>query len=76
MVGRAHAEETVNDDELRDEAEELLNRLDGSHITDMTPRDAAFVDSMLERFEQYGERTRVTRRQVFWLRDIAERVNA
>ena len=66
----------VNEDELRDEAEELLNRLDGSHMTDMTPRDAAFVNSMLERFEHYGEKTRITRPQVFWLRDIAERAGA
>ena len=63
----------MTDDELRDEAEELLERLSDRAIS---ARDFEFVNSLLERFEQYGERTRVTRRQVFWLRDIAERSGA
>lgn len=66
----------MNDDELRDEAEELLERLSDRDFEKMSQRDSDFVNSLMERFEQYGERTRVTRPQVFWLRDIAERVNA
>lgn len=65
----------MNDDELRDEAEELIERL-SDRSEALTERDAEFVTSLAERFEQYGERTRVTRPQVFWLRDIAERVGA
>ena len=65
----------VNEDELRDEAEELLERL-SDRASGLNAKDSEFVSSLLERFEQYGERTRVTRPQVFWLRDIAERAGA
>ena len=66
----------MNDDELRDEAEELLERLRNRAIDWLSHRDADFVNSLRERFEKYGERTRITRPQVFWLRDIAERTGA
>lgn len=58
-------------DELRDEAEVLVNRLVDHG---MSPQDGRFVQSMADRFAKYGEKTRVTRKQVFWLRDIAERL--
>ena len=60
-------------DELRDEAEELVKRLVGRG---MPRKDFDFVKAMAERFQRYGERTKVTRRQVFWLRGIAERVDS
>lgn len=66
----------MNEDELRDEAEELLERLSDRAIEGLSARDSEFVTSLLERFEQYGERTRITRPQVFWLRDIADRTGA
>lgn len=61
--------------ELRDEAFELLGRIE-DHLDDMTSKDRSFVYSLLEKRDDYGESMRVTRKQVFWLRDIAEKVDA
>lgn len=63
----------TNQYELRDEAKELVERL-VDHVAALPPRDGKFVQDMADRFEVYGDATRVTRPQVFWLRDIAERV--
>lgn len=65
----------MRDEELRDEAEELLNRLRGS-IETMRVRDRDFAESMVDRFEEYGDLTRVTHQQIFWLRDLVERYGA
>lgn len=61
------------EDELRSEAFEILDRIE-AHVTIMPERDVSFVEGLLERREHYGEKTAISRKQVFWLRDILERV--
>lgn len=51
--------------EARKHVEELID-----HVAAMAPNEAKFVQDMHERFEQYGERTFVSNKQLFWLRDI------
>lgn len=61
--------------ELRDEAFELLDRLE-DYTDGMSPKDRKFVEGLLEKRDDYDESMRVSRDQVFWLRDIAERMGA
>lgn len=57
--------------ELKDEAFELLDRLKDELLPE---KDGRFVAQMLERREEWGDEMLVSRKQVFWLRDIAERL--
>lgn len=56
--------------ELSDEAEELVARLRDAPLD---PKSSEFVLGLAQRLEQYGEKTSVSRKQIFWLRDLAER---
>jgi hypothetical protein len=38
-----------------------------------TDKEQDFVASLIDRFEQYGERTVISSKQLFWLRDLKER---
>ncbi len=40
----------------------------------LSGKDAQFVEDLRERFEQYGMKTAVSPRQLFYLRDIRDRV--
>ena len=44
------------------------------YLSDMTPKELEFVESMNDRFGQYGERTFISPRQLFWLRAIRDKV--
>lgn len=66
-------EDRGDPDEMRNEAFDLLDRLE-DHIEIMNKRESDFVTSLVDRREKYDEKTYVSRKQVFWLRDIAEKV--
>lgn len=66
-------EDRGDPDEMRSECFELLDRLE-DHLENMNPNDTKFVTGLMERREKYDEKTFVSRKQVFWLRDIAERM--
>ncbi len=54
------------------EAGELLDIV-RDYLSDMAPKEFEFVESMNDRFSQYGERTFVSPRQLFWLRSIRDK---
>jgi hypothetical protein len=51
--------------EARKHVEALID-----HVAEMAPNEAKFITNLSERFEQYGNKTFVTNKQLFWLRDI------
>jgi phage shock protein A len=55
------------------EAEKLLEMLEGRDEA-MAPNEQKFVTDLRERFEKYGAKTMVSPKQVFWLRDIKDRM--
>lgn len=56
----------------REEARKLLDLLEG-YDNLMNSKDLGFYEGMVEAFDEYGDRTRVTDRQVWWLRDLKDR---
>lgn len=55
------------------ETERILGMLDGYEDA-MKLSDREFVIQMRDRIEQYGKNTFVSSRQLFWLRDIKDRL--
>lgn len=55
------------------EAAELVARLT-SHREALSSRESEFLTSMEERCEKYGEKAFVSLKQIFWLRDLEQRV--
>lgn len=51
--------------EARNHVEVLMD-----HIAAMAPNEADFISKLAHRFEQYGDRTFISNKQLFWLRDI------
>ena len=62
-------ESTLSDDERNAEARELLDRI---NYADLEGPSIDFVAGMRERFDKYGSSTKVSARQLFWLRDLAQ----
>ena len=62
-------ESTLTNDEKVSEARKHVEAL-VDHVAAMAPNEAKFITDMAERFEQYGERTVISNKQLFWLRDI------
>jgi len=62
-------ESTLTNDEKVSEARKHVEAL-VDHVTAMAPNEAKFITDLAERFEQYGERTIISNKQLFWLRDI------
>jgi hypothetical protein len=58
-------------EDITNEAERLLKMLENHEPEDS--RSAQFLQQMRERFEQYGSRTQVSAKQLFWLRDIKDK---
>lgn len=56
-----------------EEAQNLVEMLE-DHEDEMSPSDRNFYRSTAERFKQYGLRTTISVKQLFWLRDIKDRV--
>lgn len=40
------------------------------HVAAMAPNEADFITKLAANFEKYGERTYISNKQLFWLRDI------
>lgn len=55
------------------EAAELVARL-VEHRGALDSREAKFLDSMEARCDKYGEKAFVSLKQIFWLRDLEQRV--
>ena len=62
-------ESTLTNEEKVTEARKHVEALI-DHTAAMAPNEAKFITDLAERFEQYGERTIISNKQLFWLRDI------
>lgn len=62
-------ETTLTDAEKVTEARQHVEILK-DHIAAMAPNEADFITKLAERFEQYGDKTFISNRQLFWLRDL------
>ena len=62
-------ETTLTDAEKVTEARKHVEVLI-DHVAAMAPKEADFITKLAERFEQYGDRTFISNKQLFWLRDI------
>ena len=61
-------------DRRREEAETLLTRLDEASSTlRMSGAERKFFHNMQDRFEEHDDRTMVSEKQVWWLRDLCEK---
>jgi hypothetical protein len=43
-------------------------------IDELTPKEAGFVSNLASKLEDYGEKTFVSAKQLFWLRDIYQKI--
>lgn len=68
---RLQGESTLSDAEKITEARGRVERL-RPRLAELAPNEARFVTEFAERFARYGERTFVSNRQLFWLRDIED----
>ncbi len=57
---------------LPDDATGLEELLESIKVDELSPNERNFVNDMRERFAKYGKTTRVTEKQLSWLRSIAE----
>jgi hypothetical protein len=55
-----------------EEADELVGKLADAEAA-MMEHEAKFLRDMQERFERYGNKTMVSPKQLFWLRDLLEK---
>lgn len=55
------------------EACEILGMLKGASVP-LEPGEIKFIADLTSNFQRYGARTMVSTKQLFWLRDIKERV--
>ena len=55
------------------EAWRILNDLGLKDCAFEQDREMDFVGGLVDRFEQYGERTIISSKQLFWLRDLKEK---
>jgi len=56
-----------------EEAHRILFDLGLQNAALQSDKEQDFVAGMVDRFEQYGERTIVSSKQLFWLRDLKDR---
>jgi hypothetical protein len=65
---------TQSADERREEAWQILYKHDLANLTQaMSEREAGFVDDLCTAFERYGDRTIISVKQLWWLRNLLER---
>ena len=55
------------------EAQQLLD-LVTDEVEAMSSKERGFIEDMSDRFDQYGEQTFISPRQLFWLRAIRDKV--
>jgi len=60
---------TLTDAEKVTEARKHVEALK-NHVKAMAPNEAQFITKLAENFQKYGERTYISNKQLFWLRDI------
>lgn len=60
---------TLTDAEKVTEARKHVEALK-DQVSKMAPNEAQFVTKLAENFAKYGERTYISNKQLFWLRDI------
>jgi hypothetical protein len=60
------------EDDVR-EAQQLLD-LVADEVEGMSSKEQGFIEDMSDRFDQYGEQTFISSRQLFWLRAIRDKV--
>lgn len=63
-------ESTLGEDEKKTEARRHVEHLKDL-LERMDDRERKFVSDMADRFEEYGDRTFVSNKVLFWLRDLA-----
>lgn len=57
----------------REEARKILDMLTEMNLANCRDKDLTFIKDMNDRFRRFGSFTRVTPRQLFYLRDIKDR---
>ena len=55
------------------EVKALLEMLE-PNMEIFTSKEQGFMSDMYDRLEQYGDKTFVSERQLFWLRDLKDRI--
>jgi hypothetical protein len=70
---KLQGESTLSDDEKRTEAKRHIDLLQ-DHFEELAPNEQGFIRDLADRFDRFEERTFISNRQLFWLRDIAERM--
>lgn len=55
------------------EARRVLKILLETDFDEFQHKDRKFIEEMSERFDRYGDKTSISPRQLFWLRDIKDR---
>jgi len=55
------------------EAWRILDEMGLRYASFDKAREQEFISSLVDNFEQYGSRTIITVKQLFWLRDLKER---
>lgn len=61
-----------DDDRRREEAFELIDRLIGCEV-EFDAKSLGFYESVCERRAQWGDEMLISPKQLFWLRDLAEK---
>ncbi len=56
------------------EAKELMTIIEGESTDQLNNVELQFIERMHDAFQQYGERARVSVKQLFWLRDIKDKL--
>ena len=60
-------------DSRNHEASRLMEMLEG-YEDKLSEKEQSFIADLRERFEQYGGKTIVSVKQLFWLRDLKDKV--
>jgi len=68
-----HDESGGTEDQRREEARKLIDIIKSNAPDRFANKDIEFVHSMERRLEMYGDRTFISPKQLFYLRDIKDR---
>lgn len=60
---------TLSDDEKRTEAKKHVDYLT-DFLEQMLPHERSFITRLSDNFESFGNRTNISNKQLFWLRDL------
>ena len=60
---------TLTDDEKRTEAKKHVDYLQ-DFFEQMQQNERTFVEQLSERFDRFGDKTQISNKQLFWLRDL------